>query len=168
MKISFPSPQMNFWQMKNVGQAVKQQMQMQRFSQNETIAKNLKETLARHAPYVATDTSWQKIVPVSNAVKKELLDVVEKSFRERGGMSGENSRYNEIVNDYVANLPPKEAQAAVFTLSEIFTGEASHVRDLIKEKDPTWDFGRPVQKEILDDIFGKSGQSPANRLDKRI
>lgn len=156
MKINFNIPQMDFASMGRVSQYAKQQKSNENVTKqfdSKTIAENLERSRRADSATLVHDTSWQKIVPVSDDVKKELTELVKRDFTERGGMSGENSRYTAIVDGYLKKLPKSERPAALYTLSETFTNEARRVRDFIKSKDPSWDFGKPVSPEILEEAF---------------
>lgn len=159
MKISFTPSPLDFASMGNVRQATKLSGMADSLSKqfdSKTIAENLERSRRADTATVVTDTSWQKTVPISEDAKKELMELVKADFTQRGGMSGDNSKYTAIVGKYLNTLPKAERPAALYTLSETFTGEAGRVRDIIKGKDPSWDFGKPVKKEILDEIFAKT------------
>lgn len=166
MKMNFNMPQINFASMGRVGQYAKQQNisdSLTKQFDSKTIAENLERSRRADSATLVHDTSWQKIVPVSDEVKKELTELVKSDFTERGGMSGENSRYTAIVNGYLNKLPKSERPAALYTLFETFTNEARRVRDFIKSKDPSWDFGQSVRPDILEEAF----KAPA-KLDVKI
>lgn len=166
MKMIFNLPPMNFSSMGRVSQFAKQQNIADSLTKQfdaKTISENLERSRRADSATLVHDTSWQKIVPVSDDIKKELTELVKSDFADRGGMSGENSRYTAIVNGYLNKLPKSERPAALYTLSETFTNEARRVGDFIKSNDPAWDFGKPVKPEILEEAF-KAPQ----RLDVRI
>lgn len=117
-----------------------------------------KATNSHPSPYAndprnITSKNYQKIVPVSDSVKQELMELVKDSFTNSGGMLGSNSKYSDIINDYLATISPEDRSSAGFTLSEMFTNEARSIASFIKDNDPKWDFGQSVNPEILEEAF---------------
>ena len=63
----------------------------------------------------------------------------------------------EIIRNYVMSLPPEERAAAGWTLNQISLQEADRLGEYVHQRDPSWNWGKPVKPGILDDY--KSGMN---------
>ena len=98
------------------------------------------------------DTSWHKIVPVSDEVRNKIIETVRKEFLENGnGMSKDGgSRVIPVINrEYLKSLPPNERLSATWTLGQIMMNEEQRLVDYVKKMDPTWTNGKRFDKSIL-------------------
>ena len=64
---------------------------------------------------------------------------------------------SEIIRNYVMSLPPEERAAAGWTLNQISLQEADRLGEYVHQRDPSWNWGKPVNPGILDDY--KSGMN---------
>ena len=55
-----------------------------------------------------------------------------------------------IIQSYVMTLEPKDRINAGWTLNEIFHTEAVRLGDYVHSKDPSWNWGKPVDPSILE------------------
>ncbi|MFJ7731219.1 DUF3879 family protein [Lysinibacillus sp. NPDC097231] len=106
---------------------------------------------------ITTRTDWKKIVPVSDKVKQDLINVARESMEKTGGMGDENSPFLKIKQQYLKSLPATERLSAAYTLDQIFTNEAQRLVDFVKAKDPKWTHGQPVKSEILAEAYKSPG-----------
>lgn len=100
------------------------------------------------------DMSFRKIVPVSDAIRKKLVDTKFKQFMENGnGMSSANDgdEIGLIMKEYRKSIPPKDRLSVTWTLSQISMDEAQRLIDKVKAHDPSWQYGQPFDKSIFDD-----------------
>lgn len=79
-----------------------------------------------------------------------------EGMEKNGGMSGGEIE-SEIIKDYVMSLPPEERAAAGWTLNQISLQEADRLGEYVHQRDPSWNWGKPVKPDILDDY--KSGMN---------
>ena len=115
-------------------------------------------------------TDWKRIVNVSDEMKQHVYEDVKKEFYKYGGMSGGNAAetdaYYDKIHSYVKTLDLSTRRAAPWTLSQLHLEIAGRVTQAVKGKDPTWTAGKPISREILDEIFadGTIYQDSVNAL----
>ena len=78
-------------------------------------------------------TDFRRIVPVDEGVANKIKSLVFERMEKNGGMSG-----GEIE-------------------SEIIKEEADRLGEYVHQRDPSWNWGKPVKPDILDDY--KSGMN---------
>lgn len=102
-------------------------------------------------------TDWKRIVNVSDEMKQHVYEDVKKEFYKYGGMSGDNAAetdaYYDKIHSYVKTLDLSTRRAAPWTLNQLHLEIAGRVTQAVKEKDPTWTAGRPISREILNEVF---------------
>jgi hypothetical protein len=99
-----------------------------------------------------SDTSWKKIVPVSDDVKNKIIETVRKQFLENGNglLSAEDGdELGKIMKEYRKTVPVNERLSVTWTLSNIYTDEARRLADYVKSKNPSWNYGQAFDKNIL-------------------
>ena len=101
-------------------------------------------------------TDFRRIVPVDEGVANKIKSLVFERMEKNGGMSGGEIE-SEIIKDYVMSLPPEERAAAGWTLNQISLQEADRLGEYVHQRDPSWNWGKPVKPDILDDY--KSGMN---------
>ncbi|MDR1701387.1 MAG: DUF3879 family protein [Sporomusaceae bacterium] len=106
------------------------------------------------------DTSWKKIVPVPEDLKNDLINLVRQQFANNAnGMSGEGDSKERIalMREYRSSLPENERASASWTLNDIIINEQRRMVAYVKGKDPSWEHGKPINKDILAEaVSGKS------------
>lgn len=105
---------------------------------------------------ISGKTDWKRIVNVSDEMKRHVYEDVKKNFYKYGGMSGdtaETDAYYDKIHSYVKTLDLSARRAAPWTLGQLHLEIAERVTQAVKEKDPTWTAGKPISREILDEIF---------------
>jgi len=101
------------------------------------------------------DTSkYTKTVHVSDEVKNKIIDTVRKQFLRNGnGMSkpggSDGNEFGAIMKEYRKSIPPSERLSVTWTLSQIQIEEERRLVAYVKKIDPTWDFGKKFDKNIL-------------------
>lgn len=98
-------------------------------------------------------TNHRKIVPVDEEVAAKVKSLVFKSMAERGGMSDGTNDTGDIINEYVMTLAPEKRASAAWTLSQIHLEEADRLGEYVHQRDPLWDWGKPVKPGILDGYY---------------
>jgi hypothetical protein len=80
-----------------------------------------------------------------------MIENVRKEFLESGNgkRNPDKSKIAEINKSYMKTLPPSERLSAAWTISQIITDEERRIAAYIKANDPTWDFGKKFDKNIL-------------------
>lgn len=101
-------------------------------------------------------TDFRRIVPVDEGVANKIKSLVFESMEKNGGMS-DGEIESEIIKNYVMSLPPEERAAAGWTLNQISLQEADRLGEYVHQRDPSWNWGKPVKPGILDDY--KSGMN---------
>jgi hypothetical protein len=108
-----------------------------------------------------SDTSWRKIVPVSDDVKDKIIATVRKQFLENGNglLSAEDGdELGKIMKEYRKSVPANERLSVTWTLNKIYVDEARRLTDYVKSKNPTWNLGQQFDKNILQNSnFGENG-----------
>lgn len=155
MRLNSTFPQINFATISNLQQTVK-------FAQMKENAKAQSEprypgTYDNDPMNVTNRLNWKRIVPVSDKVKQDLIEVARDSMENYGGMLDEKSNFNKVKTNYLNSLPATERPSASFTLDQIFHNEAQRLVDFVKEKDPSWNFGKPVKTGIIAEAYNSPG-----------
>ena len=101
-------------------------------------------------------TDFRRIVPVDEGVANKIKSLVFESMKKNCGMS-DGEIESEIIRNYVMSLPPEERAAAGWTLNQISLQEADRLGEYVHQRDPSWNWGKPVKPDILDDY--KSGMN---------
>lgn len=100
------------------------------------------------------DMSWQKNVPLSDNIRKKIVETRFKQFMENGnGMvtAKDGDEILAMMKEYRKSISPKDRLAVTWTLSQIFMDEAERLVNKVKAHDPTWRYGEPFDKSIFDD-----------------
>jgi len=97
------------------------------------------------------DTSWHKIVPVSDDVRNKIIETVRNEFLESGNgiIKADKSKMPSVNKAYLKSLPANERLSAVWTLSQIQTEEERRIAAYVRKMDPTWDYGKKFDPNIL-------------------
>lgn len=100
---------------------------------------------------------WKKIIPVSDEMKKHVLNDVKNSYYKYYGMSGDNEdewdAYFRKNNEYYKTLKKEDRLSACWTLGQLHGEISQRVASAIKSQIPGWQAGNPVPHEMLDKIF---------------
>ncbi len=101
-------------------------------------------------------SDYKKIVPISDEMKQYLYDETKKAYYERNGMSGSDADMDAFwdkIHDYIKVTDKEDRLSVTWTINQFGLSLGNKVVSGIKEKDPTWEAGQPVSKDILDEIF---------------
>ncbi len=101
-------------------------------------------------------TDFRRIVPVDESVVNKIKALAFESMEKNNGMS-DGKIESEIIKNYVMSLPPAERAAAGWTLSQISLQETDRLGEYVHQRDPSWNWGKPVKPGILGDY--KSGMN---------
>ena len=122
---------------------------------------------------ITEGSNRKRIMPVSDEMKKHVFNNVKDKFYKYYGMSGDNeseqrNHYGKI-NEYLKTIKKDDRSATSWTLGQMQIGFSRAVTQAIKAKVPSWEVGKPVSREILDEVFsdekitsmvsGKSGDA---------
>lgn len=146
---------LNFYSISNLQQTIKMTQMREQISSSQGLDPNFRGTYADHPQNITNKdpSEWQKIVPVPDKIKQDIIDAVRKEFEESGGMGDENSAHMKIKLGYLHSIPGVERSSVGWTLDQIKYEEAKRISDFIKSKDPSWDWGKPVKPEILTEAY---------------
>ncbi len=101
-------------------------------------------------------SDYKKIVPISDEIKKHIYEDIKKAYYERNGMSGSDAdmdAYYDKIHEYIKVTNKEDRPSVAWTTGQFQLSLARKVVSGIKEKDPAWEAGQPVSKNILDEIF---------------
>lgn len=70
-----------------------------------------------------------------------------------GDSTAETDAYYDKIHSYVKTLKASDRSPATWTLSQLHLDIAGRVAQAVKKKDPIWTAGKPISREILDDIL---------------
>lgn len=102
-------------------------------------------------------SDYKKIIHVSDEMKQHVLEDVKKAYYKYNGMSGDNEAewdaYYRKNNEYFKTLKKVDRLSAAWTLNQLHLGISRKVTTAIKAEVPGWTAGKPVSKEVLDEIF---------------
>lgn len=103
------------------------------------------------------DTSWRKIVPVSNEIKDKIVETIRRQFiTNANGMLEDidGDEIGAIMKEYRKNIPAKDRLSVTWTLGEIASSEAERLVEFVKAKVSGWDYGKPFDPSIFEDYHG--------------
>lgn len=102
-------------------------------------------------------TDFRRLIPISEHMAQHAIDDVKKAFYEHGGMSGDDMReadaYHQKIKDYLWTVDVDDRAAATWTINQVHLNTANAVKDAVREKVPDWDWGKPIDPKVLDEIF---------------
>ncbi len=101
-------------------------------------------------------SDYKKIVPISDEIKQHIYDDIKKAYYERNGMSGSDAdmnAYYDKIHEYIKAANKDDRLSVSWTINQFSLSLADKVAAEIKERDPEWEAGQPVSKDILDEIF---------------
>jgi len=101
-------------------------------------------------------SDYKKIVPISEEMKQHIYDDIKASYYERNGMSGSDAdmdAFYDKIHEYIKITDKEDRLSVTWTINQFGLSLANKVVSGIKEKDPKWEAGHSVSKDILDEIF---------------
>ena len=101
-------------------------------------------------------SDYKKIVSISDEMKQYLYDETKKAYYERNGMSGSDSDMDAFwdkIHEYIKITDKDDRLSVSWTISQFHLSLSNKVVAGIKERDPKWEAGQLVSKDILDEIF---------------
>ncbi len=101
-------------------------------------------------------SDYKKIVSISDEMKQYLYDETKKAYYERNGMSGSDADMDAFwdkIHEYIKATDKDDRLSVTWTINQFGLSLSNKVVAGIKERDPEWEAGQPVSKDILDEIF---------------
>ena len=95
-------------------------------------------------------TDFRRIVPVDEDVANRIRALVFENMKNNGGMS-DGEVESQVIKNYIMSLPPEERAAAGWTLNQIRIQEAKRLGEYVHQRDPSWNWGKPVKPGILNE-----------------
>lgn len=124
---------------------------------NDLLSGHFKNSYGVEGMDITGRSDWKRIVPVSDEMKKHVLEDVKKDFYKYGGMSGgsksEDDAYYDKIHSYIKSANRQDRSAIGWTLSQLHLDIANEVNRAVKEKVPGWTPGQKIPSEVLDEIF---------------
>lgn len=115
--------------------------------------------------YTDNPDGYKVIVPISDEIKKKIYENVKKDFETTGIRSKDNldiiEDFYDMKRNYINNFKGEQKAKTAWSVSEYRSEIHNKVESKIRELDKKWDWGQPVKKEVLNQIFG-------NKLDVSI
>jgi len=100
------------------------------------------------------DTSWKKIIPVSDEVRDKLIEVVRRQFlANKDGMSDyrDGDEIGAVYRKYREGIPPSERLSATYTMSQIVREENQRLYNYVTAHVPGWKAGQIIPDDVLKD-----------------
>ncbi|MDR0197432.1 MAG: DUF3879 family protein [Oscillospiraceae bacterium] len=98
------------------------------------------------------DTSWRKIVPVSDEIKNKLVEVVRRQTLANGDLKGyarDGDEIGAIFKEYRKTVAPSDRLSVTYTLSRIVQAETQRIDDYVHANVPGWKHGQPIPDDVL-------------------
>ena len=122
-------------------------------SEEERIANLVRLGYIEEGMYVGGgDTSWKKIVPVSDAVRNKLIEVVRRQTLANGDLKGyarDGDEIGALYKEFRKSIAPSERLSFTYTLSQIVREENQRIIDYVRANVPGWNFGQPIPSDVL-------------------
>ena len=103
------------------------------------------------------DTSWKKIVSVSDDIREKITSVAKRQFMSKSGgelyNAADGDEIGAIMKEYRSHLPANERASATWTLGQIVRDETARLANIVKSSDPTWEQGKPFDRNIFNDNY---------------
>lgn len=101
-------------------------------------------------------SDYKKIVPISDEIKQHIYNDIKAAYYERNGMSGSDADMDAFwnkIHEYIKITDKEDRLSVTWTINQFGLSLSNKVVAGIKERDPKWEAGQPVSKDILDEIF---------------
>ncbi|MCL2634059.1 MAG: DUF3879 family protein [Oscillospiraceae bacterium] len=98
------------------------------------------------------DTSWKKIIPVSDEVRNKLIEVVRRQLMtNKNGMGDyrDGDEIGAVYRNYREGIPPSERLSATYTMSQIVREENQRLYNYIVAHVPGWRPGQTIPADVL-------------------
>ena len=92
---------------------------------------------------------YRKMVLVDEGVVQQIKQIAFDHMKNGLGVS-DGEDISRVIRDYACSLAPEQRLSASWTLNEIFHNEATRLGEYVHQQDPTWDWGKPFDTNILD------------------
>ena len=94
-----------------------------------------------------------QIIDISEDARQKMFDETKRHFLEENGkMNGRTTRRSQVFQDYQRSVPKQDRLKGTWTLSQYERQYRQALINACKEADPSWDFGKPVSKSVLDKV----------------
>lgn len=94
-----------------------------------------------------------KIINVSVESRQNMFDEVKRHFiEENGNKNGRTTKRSEVFQEYQRSVPVEDRLKGTWTLEQYERQYRQAMTDAVKSADPTWDFGKPFDRKILDSV----------------
>lgn len=109
-------------------------------------------------------SEWQQTIQISDKGEQELFDMVKSEFiKNNGVLEGDTTKKTEVVSDYLRGIPEKDRLKASWTLDQLQFKFRSAFVSAVKQADPTWDFGKAIDRSVLEGITKESLRGTTNK-----
>ncbi len=109
--------------------------------------------------YTNNPDGYKVKVPISDEIKSKIYENVKKDFETTGRRAKDDLRIVEdfysMKRGYIKNMKGEDQAKTQWSLSQYRNEIHAKVENQIRELDPKWDWGQPVKKEVLKQIFDK-------------
>ena len=98
------------------------------------------------------DTSWRKIVPVSDDIKNHFIEVARRQFLTNGdgrGYAKDGDEIGALLKEYRKNIPPSERLSFTYTIGQIIREENIRLMDYVMANEPGWTYGKKISADVL-------------------
>jgi hypothetical protein len=98
------------------------------------------------------DTSWKKIIPVSDDIKSHFIEVARRQFLTNGdgrGYARDGDEIGALLNEYRKSVPPSERLSFTYTINQMLREENMRLMDFVKANVPGWTHGQAIPSDVL-------------------
>ncbi len=109
---------------------------------------------------------FKKIVPIPEEMRKKLDQFVKENFERQGYVKKDNLELTEkrikTEQDFLKTLKQEDRPSMLWSMAQYGFNESKRFEAQIREKDPSWDWGRKVKTGVIEEVFSK------NKIDIQI
>lgn len=101
-----------------------------------------------------------KIISVSEDARQKMFDEVKCQFiAENGNKNGRTTRRSEVFQAYQRSVSKSDRLKGTWTLEQYERQYRQAMIKAVKDADPSWDFGKPFNAKVLDNVTRESVES---------
>ena len=98
-----------------------------------------------------------QIIKVSEEARQKMFDETKRHFLEENGMkNGRTTKRSQVFQEYQRSVPKTDRLKGTWTLEQYERQYRQAFIDACKEANPSWDFGKPVSRSVLNKVTRES------------
>ena len=101
-----------------------------------------------------------QIIDVSESARQAMFDETKRHFiEENGNSNGRTTKRSEVFQAYQRSVPKSDRLKGTWTLEQYERQYRSALTEAVKAADPSWDYGKPFDKKVLDSVTREDVES---------